>query len=105
MPVGVHDLIENDMAPAGKLQSVPFKIVLVFFLFVDDHNETVYHQSHKKTRVFFKKDPLSFLTIVPLDRTTHARPLYRRNWLSRREIIERFLQLFPGDLALILPVV
>ncbi len=37
MPVGVHDLIEHDAAPAGKFQSAPFKVVLVFFLFLDNH--------------------------------------------------------------------
>ena len=37
MSVGVHDLIENDAAPAGKLQAARFKVVFVFFLFVDNH--------------------------------------------------------------------
>ena len=37
MPVGMHDLIENDAAPARELQAAVVKIIFIFFLFVDDH--------------------------------------------------------------------
>ena len=37
MPVGVHDLSENNTAPARKQQPACFKIIFVFFLFVNDH--------------------------------------------------------------------
>lgn len=37
MPVGVHDLIEHNPAPARELQAAAVKIIFIFFLFVDDH--------------------------------------------------------------------
>ena len=37
MPVGVHDLIEHNPAPARELQAAVVKIIFIFFLFVDDH--------------------------------------------------------------------
>ena len=37
MPVGVHDPIEHDAAPAGKLQAAIIKVIFVFLLFADDH--------------------------------------------------------------------
>lgn len=52
MPVGVHDLSEDDPAPAGELQAALIKVIFVFFLLMNDHSETVYHQSDKKQGSF-----------------------------------------------------
>lgn len=43
MPVGMHDLTENDAAPTGKLQAAIIKVIFVFLLFVDNH---VFHAAH-----------------------------------------------------------
>jgi len=37
MPVGMHDLVENDAAPARELQSAAVEVIFIFFLLVNDH--------------------------------------------------------------------
>src|SRR3989338_6441542 len=61
---------------------------------------------YKVKRISGGNGPLSGKTLcAPFDRTAHARFLNHGDRLARGQIVQGLLQLFPGDLAFILPVV